>query len=236
VRLPAPFPRAEVLSAFVLIPGAGGARWYWHLLIPGLERLGHEAIAVDIREDDPALGLPEYADRVRAAIGERDDVVLVAQSLGGFTASMVAADTPVSMIVLVNAMIPLPGETPGEWWGTTGSEDARRANDEAAGRSTEFDEQTHFLHDIDPAVAASGASEQRAPSPTPFGQPCAFERWPDVPIHVVVGRGDRFFPADFQRAVARDRLSIEADEIAGGHLVALSNPSGLAAQLQSYVV
>ena len=91
LRLPAPLPRAEVLSTFVLIPGAGGHAWDWHLLVPELERLGHEAIAVDIREDDPALGLAEYAAVVREAIGERDDVVLVAHSLGGFTAPMVAA-------------------------------------------------------------------------------------------------------------------------------------------------
>jgi pimeloyl-ACP methyl ester carboxylesterase len=233
--LSAPLPGGEILTAFVLVPGAGGAAWYWHLLVRELERRGHEAIAVDIREDDPALGLPEYAALVRAAIGDRRGVVLVAQSLGGFTAPMVAKGTPLAMIVLVNAMIPLPGETPGEWWGNTGSEEARVQNDAAAGRAGEFDEQAHFLHDVDPAVVAAGASEQRAPSATPFGQPCEFERWPDVPVKVVVGRDDRFFPATFQRRVARERLGAEADEVAGGHLVALSNPAGLAELLHSYV-
>jgi pimeloyl-ACP methyl ester carboxylesterase len=157
-------------------------------------------------------------------------------SLAGFTAPMVAQDTPLAMIVLVNAMIPLPGETPGEWWGATGQEEARRRNDEAAGRSSEFDVETHFLHDVDPAMAAAGASEQRAPSETPFGQPCDFERWPDIPIKVIVGSDDRFFPAAFQRRVARERLGVEADETAGGHLVALSNPGGLADLLHAHAV
>jgi pimeloyl-ACP methyl ester carboxylesterase len=103
------------MSTFVLIPGAGGNAEYWSLLVRELERRGHEAIAVDIPEQDPALGLPEYADIVVAAIDGRDGVVLVAQSLGGFTAPMVATRVPVAMIVLVNAMIPLPGETPGAW-------------------------------------------------------------------------------------------------------------------------
>ena len=160
--------------------------------------------------------------------------MLVAQSLGGFTAPMVARDTPLAMIIFVNAMIPLPGETPGDWWGNTGAVEARLQSDEAAGRSTEFDVQTHFLHDVDPAVAEAGASEQRDPSATPFGQPCEFERWPDVPMKVVIGRDDRFFPAEFQLRVAWDRLGIEADEIAGGHLVALSNAAGLARQLHAY--
>ena len=32
----------------------------------------------------------------------------------------------------------------------------------------------------------------------------------------------------------RERLGVEADEITGGHIVALSNPVGLAAQLHAY--
>lgn len=223
------------MSTFVLIPGAGGAGWYWHLLVPELEQLGHEAIAVDIRPDDPNLGLPEYADIVATAIGDRRDVVLVGQSLGGFTVPVVAQRVPLRMIVLLNAMVPLPGETPGEWWDATGQVEARTSNDERAGRSTDFDEETHFLHDVPPKVAAAGEKEQRGPADTPFGQPCEFERWPDVPIRVLAGRDDRFFPADFQRRVARTRLGIEADEIAGGHLVALSNPEGLAERLHADV-
>ncbi len=34
--------------AFVLIPGAGGAAWYWHRVVPLLQEAGHEAIAVDL--------------------------------------------------------------------------------------------------------------------------------------------------------------------------------------------
>ncbi len=222
------------MSTFVLIPGAGGAGWYWHRLLPELERHGHEAIAVDIREDDPNLGLPEYANIVQAAIGERRDVVLVGQSLAGFTVPVVAQRVPLRLIVLLNAMIPLPGETPGEWWDATGQEEARRQNDERAGRNPQFDLQTHFLHDVDREIAAAGAAEQREPADTPFGQPAEFERWPDIPIRVLVGRDDRFFPVEFQRRVARDRLGIDADEIAGGHLVALSNPNGLADRLVRY--
>jgi pimeloyl-ACP methyl ester carboxylesterase len=62
----------------------------------------------------------------------------------------------------------------------------------------------------------------------------AFRRWPGIPIKVLAGADDRFFPAGFQRRVAKERLGIDADQIPGGHLVALSNPAGLADRLTSY--
>jgi len=176
--------------------GAGGQAAHWALLVPELRRRGHQVIAVEIAGNDPALGLPEYDQIIDRAIGGRPGVVLVAQSLAGFTAPMIRQ--PVAMIVLLNAMIPEPGETPGEWWDTTGSGAARRAADEAAGRSGEFDIETHFLHDL-PAEARAvlvAAGPPREPADTPFRQPCAFQRWPDVPIKVLIGVGDRLFPAE----------------------------------------
>lgn len=222
------------MALFVLVPGAGGQATYWALLVPELERRGHQATAVDIAEDDPALGLPDYARIVDQAIGDRREVVLVAQSMGGFTAPMVGK--PVAMIVLLNAMIPEPGETPGQWFENTAAGEARRAADAAAGRSGEFDASTHFLHDLSSRALAvlTAAGPPREPADTPFRQPCAFRRWPGIPIKVLAGADDRFFPAEFQRRVAKDRLGIDADQIPGGHLVALSNPAGLADRLTSY--
>ena len=82
------------MSTFVLIPGAGGAASFWSRVVPLLEARGHEAIAVDLPGDDESAGLPEYAGLVTAAIGSRRDVVLVAQSMGGFTAPMVCTARP----------------------------------------------------------------------------------------------------------------------------------------------
>jgi pimeloyl-ACP methyl ester carboxylesterase len=68
----------------------------------------------------------------------------------------------------------------------------------------------------------------------PFETPASFGRWPDLPTRVVVGSDDRFFPAEFQRRVARERLGIDVDEVPGGHLVALSHPVALADLLDRY--
>jgi hypothetical protein len=219
------------MSTFVLIPGAGGAAWYWHRVVPMLQEAGHEAIAVDLPGADDLAGLPEYTRQVVGAIGGRGDAVLVAQSLGGFTAPLVAAEVPVRALVLVNAMIPAPGETPGAWWDNTGWHPARTAAAQQGGYGTEFDEAVYFLHDVPPDVVAAGASHQRPEADAVFGSACDFDAWPSIPIRVVAGADDRFFPAEFQRALARDRLGLTADTLPGGHLIALAQPSGLASYL-----
>jgi pimeloyl-ACP methyl ester carboxylesterase len=216
------------VTTFVLIPGAGGVAWYWHRVAPLLEDARHEAIPVDLPGDDERAALPEYTDLVLDAIGDREGIVLVAQSLGAFTAAPVAAQTKPERLVFVNAMIPSPGERPGEWWDNTGSEPARKAAAERNGYSPEFDLDTYFLHDVPPEVAADGAPHQREEADAVFGSVCDFEAWPQVPLHAVAGRSDRFFPVGFQRRLARDRLGIEADVLPGGHLIALSQPAALA--------
>ncbi len=216
------------MSTFVLIPGAGGTAWYWHRVAPLLREAGHEAIPVDLPGDDPTAGLPEYTRLVIDAIGGRDDVVLVAQSLGGFTAPLVAAKVPVRSLVFVNAMIPAPGETPGAWWDNTGWLEARTAAAERGGYGTEFDLAVYFLHDVPPEVAEAGAAYQRPEADAVFGSVCDFAAWPPVPIRAVAGADDRFFPAGFQRGLAASRLGVEADVLPGGHLIALSRPAVLA--------
>jgi pimeloyl-ACP methyl ester carboxylesterase len=215
-------------TSFVLIPGAGGMAWYWHRVSPLLQRAHHEAIAVDLPGDNESMGLNDYAEIVVHAIGERSDVVLVAQSLGGFTAPLVCARVSVRMLIFVNAMIPRPGETAGAWWDNTGAVKARVAAAGAGGYSAEFDLSTYFLYDVPDAVLRDGPSDQRPQAEAVFGQRCPFERWPSIPIRVIASANDRFFPLSFQRHVARDRLKMDPEVLPGGHLVALSNPQGLA--------
>jgi len=128
------------VATFVLIHGAGSSSWYWHLVDPELRDRGHDVVAVDLPCDDDAAGLTDYADAVVDAIGDRTDLVLVAQSLAGFAAPLVCERVPVDLLVLVAAMVPTPGESPGEWWAATGDEEARRRRAERDGRSAHEDE------------------------------------------------------------------------------------------------
>ena len=107
----------------VLIPGAGGQAWVWHLVEADLRQRGHDAFAVDLPAADEGKGLPAYADAVVAAIGDRDPgspVAVAAYSLGAFTAPLVWQRVRVRQVIFVNAMIPQPGETPGAWWDNVG--------------------------------------------------------------------------------------------------------------------
>jgi pimeloyl-ACP methyl ester carboxylesterase len=222
------------MASFVLVPGAGGMAWYWHRVVPLIRAAGHEPIAVDLPGDDSQVGLAGYADIVIRAFAERRDVVLVAQSLAGFTVPLVCARAPVRMIVFVNAMIPKPGETAGAWWDATGAVEAREQAAARHGYATEFDLGTYFLHDVPQDVLRAGPEQPYEEAKNVFGEPCRFERWPDIPIHVLAGKDDRFFPIEFQRRVARERLGREVEEISGGHLVALSNAEGLTERLIAY--
>src|SRR5262249_27561519 len=125
--------------------------------------------------------------------------------------------------------------SPGEWRGDTGAMAARTAAARRGGYSAEVDMATYFLHDVAPGIIKQSEAHQRPQADTGFGGACPFEAWPRVPIHVVAGRNDRFFPIDFQRRVAAERLHATVDDIPGEHLVALANPEGLVQQLLRYL-
>jgi pimeloyl-ACP methyl ester carboxylesterase len=225
------------MTTFLLVPGAGGQAWYWHRLVPELERRGHGAVAVDLPADDETAGLAAYADTVVAAAGRRSPLVVVAQSLGGLTAPLVCARLPVELLVLVNAMIPLPGETGGEWWTATGQQDARAAYWAREGIAGDPDDDAVlYFHDVPADVTAAALQQPFAQSGRPLADPWPLAAWPDVPTRVVAGREDRLFPADFQRRVAADRLGLAVDEVPGGHLAPLSRPVELADRLEDYLV
>lgn len=223
------------LTSFVLVPGAGGSGWYWHRLAAELGRRGHRAVPVDLPGSDPDAGLADYRDLIVAAAGVGETVVLVAQSLGAFSAPLACDRVAVERLVLVNAMIPLPGETAGDWWDAVGWREAARASAERDGRPDPDvrDLDTLFFHDLPAELVAIMRSDPDAAAegPTVFSEPWPLSRWPDVPTTVLSGTGDRLFPIDLQRRVAVDRLGLGVEELPGGHLLALSQPSALADRL-----
>ena len=218
---------------FALVPGAGGNAGFWQRVQPLLHKDGYHSVAVSLPNWAGAT-LADHADAIVAAAEASTEITLVAQSMGAFSAPLACDRLAVAELVLLNAMIPAPGETAGEWWASTGQPDAMRSNDLREGRDPDagFDAQTYFLHDLPPDVLALlMSSGDEEPVGSLFESPFPLTRWPDVPTTVLAGRDDRFFPYEFQDRIARDRLGLEVEPLPGGHLLALSKPEALVARL-----
>ena len=230
------------MATFVLIPGADGHAWFWHRLVPELRARGHETVAVEM-PTGPSAGLAEHAEAVVDAIGDDavndgTEVVVVAQSIAGFVGPLVCEQVPVDLLVLLNAMVPAPGETADAWWADTGQAEARAEAAARAGRDpkAEFDLLTEFFHDVPPSVTEEAmAAGPSSSSDTFFADPWPLDEWPDVPTRFLQGRDDRFFPIEFQRRVVEERLGVPVEELPGGHLLALSQPVALAEKLDAAV-
>jgi pimeloyl-ACP methyl ester carboxylesterase len=224
------------MATFVLIHGGGDVGWSWHLVQDALRQRGHDVVAPDLPCDDDAADLPDYAETVVDAIGDRRDLIVVGHSYGGFTAPLVADRLPVEVLVLVAGMVPVPGEKPADWWANTGYHQAVEEQARRDGGLTGHDDPSvAFFHDVPRDLAEQALSNERSESEAAYDSPWPLDRWPAVATKFVVCTEDRFFPAEFMRRVVAERLSIVPDEIAAGHYVALSRPHDLADLLDSYV-
>ena len=217
------------MTTYALIHGGGDGGWYWHLVEAELRSRGHQTVAPDLPADSAGATLLDYADVVVAAIGDADDVVVVGQSFGGFTAPLVAARRPVSGLVFVAGMVPRPGEPPADWWTNTGYAEAvaeQAASD--GGLTGNDDPRVCYYHDVSDGLADEALTRERQhPSETAYSQPWPLDEWPDVPTRMIVCTEDRCFPAPFMHALAKERLGVNAEEIAAGHCAALSRPRQL---------
>jgi pimeloyl-ACP methyl ester carboxylesterase len=215
------------MATFALIHGGGDGGWYWHLVADALRAAGHHVVAPDLPGDDDTATLEDYAATVVEAIGDRrDELVVVGQSYGGFTAPLVAERCGADVLVFVAGMVPSPGEAPGEWWEHTGYRDEV---------TTDGDPFVTYYHDVPRPLAEEAMRRERGESTVAYGQPWPRAALPDVRTRFVLCTEDRFFPPAFLRRVVAERLAIEPDEIAAGHCVALSRPNELAALLAGYV-
>jgi pimeloyl-ACP methyl ester carboxylesterase len=211
------------VATFVLIHGGGGSAWDWHLVVPELERRGHDALAVDLPSDDPSAGWSEYADTAAGGIDDRRPAVVVGHSLGGFTAPLVTTRADVAAMVLVAGMIPAPHELFEDWWTNVGYE----------ATSYEGDDEV-FYHDVPDSLAEAAKQRAREERSHALREPWPLEAWPDAATSYLLCRDDRMFAADWARRHARERLGIDADQIDGGHYITLSRPHELAERLDLY--
>jgi hypothetical protein len=214
------------MATYALIHGGGDVGWYWHLVERELRARGHTTVAPDLPIEDANATLDDHAQAVLDAIEtipDRDELIVVAQSAGGYVAPIVAERAEADRLILVAAMIPRPGETAGEMFEATGWR---------MPHSDDPSDLAVFYHDVEPGLAAEAMSRARHDSSG--DEPWPLDAWPAATTHFIVCTDDRFFDADWLRGVVRDRLGIEPDDFASGHTPALSHSTELVDLMESY--
>ena len=156
---------------YALIHGAGDVGWYWHLLEAELRERGHDTVAPDLPVEDDSAGLTDYADVVIDAIGERRNLIVVAQSFGGYVAPIVCDRLPARLLVLVAGMVPVPGETAEEMFANTGWKQEQRTTPARSRSSTTMSRQTSPPRRW-PADAPNRALRARNPGRCERGRTC----------------------------------------------------------------
>ncbi|MCF3138738.1 alpha/beta hydrolase [Paenarthrobacter sp. AR 02] len=208
------------MAVFVLIHGGGSTAWDWHLVSLLLEASGHGVVAVDLPIEDVDAGLEDYTRAVKEAVGEAQRTIVVGHSLGGFTAPLACEELQSDGLVYLSAMIPMPGETFGDWWTNTGHD-----------RETIPDEP--YFNLVPDNLAQEATNRERDQQGAWMSGPWPGNH-PDVPTLGILCRDDLFFPRSFMRRQIRERLGIEPVEIPGGHYATLSNPDAVAAALNDF--
>lgn len=224
------------MARFLLIHGASHGAWCWHKIVARLEKLGHEAVAIDLPShgDDHTpperITIHDYVARTLEAM--KNDTILVGHSLGGLTITLAAAAMPekTRALVYLCAFVPPPGVP-----ATTYRPDAVTGDLVAAQRRDRLRGVTVPDPDLAGEVFYSDCSyEDRAfalprLSPQPIAvmtEVLEFDP-PDVPRHYIRCLKDRAVKPSYQRDICASWPSGTVHELDCGHSPFFSTPGKL---------
>jgi pimeloyl-ACP methyl ester carboxylesterase len=204
-----------------------------------LARLGHDAVGVDLPIDRADATTEDYARAAAGAFCGGAPPIVVAHSMAGLVAPLVAERIPVRGIVYLAALLRRPGRScaddradgfnddispPG--FGEDLLRDAQRLtywpSAEAAGRV--------LYHDCSEAEIAWAFAQLRHQKGY-WTDRTAQTGWPSVPAISIVCAEDRAVNPHWSRRMARTWLGVEPIEFPGGHTPHLARPRELAALL-----
>jgi pimeloyl-ACP methyl ester carboxylesterase len=198
---------------------------------------GRRSVSVDLPSDDPEAGLQAYASAIAAQTdGIESGVVLVAHSLSGLVAPLVAALRPVTSIVYLAAFIPLAGQSMADQFATSPEpvlllEGGRETDDLGRSRWTDEETTARLLYpdlSADDAQWAFGRLRPQAQRSQMEPHPAGL---PEVPACALIGSNDRLMNLAWFRRVARERLGVEPEQMPAGHFPMITSPDLLAARL-----
>ena len=227
------------MASFGLIHGAWHGAWCWSRVTDALQALGHQVRAVDLPVDRPDATTDTYASVAAEAFAGGEPPIVVAHSMAGLVAPLVAGRIPVAGIVYLAALLRRPGRS-------LADDRADGLNDDISppdfGKELQRDGERltfwpdaaaaarHLYQDASEADAAWAFSHLRHQKGywTDRG-PLA--GWPAVPVASLVCDEDRAVNPGWSRRVARDWLGVAPIAFPGGHSPHLTRAHELAALL-----
>ncbi len=227
------------MATFGLIHGAWHGAWCWTRVTAALEALGHTARTVDLPIDRRDASTAAYADAAAEAFSGDEAPIVVAHSMAGLVAPLIADRLSLGGIVYLAAILRRPGLS--------------CAEDRKAGLNADIsppDFGKALLRDeagLTYWPNAAAAARDLYPDASEADAAWAFARlrhqkgywrdrvdaagWPSVPAASIVCDEDRAITPDWSRRVAQDWLKVEPIAFPGGHSPHLTRPQELAALL-----
>lgn len=227
------------MTVFALLHGGLHYGSCWDAVRTELRRQGHRAIAPDLPVDDDSAGALKWAQVVIESIerevdGAPEDVVVVAHSISGLCAPVIATLYPMRHMVFVGGLLPVPGQSFVEHLGANPDAitfpEPQQHGDGPFGLTWESVREG-FYHDCPEALARHTFDELRYQSFTVFTERCPISRWPDTASTYVLMRDDRAVGESWARRNAVARIGAQVVELDGGHSPFFSRPAELSAVL-----
>lgn len=239
---------------FILIHGGFHGAWCWDRVVPELEKLGHEAIALDLPgHGERAAERPEnYKGRIQPILDElRDGDILVGHSGGGYDICVAANYAPekVRHMVHLAAGVPVEGKSVVEATGgateqdESGSEQATQLMDDSTGMlrfikplpdgtmewTSMEGAKEFFYHDCDDETVAWAFSKlSPGISPFPNEKLHLSNLWKaQIPRSFILCTQDRAMPVTMSDEVVK-RMGVEPLTIDASHSPFFSRPRELA--------
>ncbi|WP_017652872.1 alpha/beta hydrolase [Fortiea contorta] len=244
------------MSLFCLVHGAFQGTWCWDLLIPYLEAQGHKIITMDLPIENPSATLSQFADVVIQALPKTDDdIILVGHSMAGTIIPLVAEAVKVRQLVFVGALIPSPGistldqfahrldshtlksfnyqpKDPSQLEQFYNEPDMYEPASVGQDFSTAAVLMNFFFHDCQPDIAQWAISKSRSQQSMAYMLATnPLKALPKVEYKYIVCSNDRIISPTWSRYAARQRLGVDAIELACGHCPHLACPELLALAL-----
>jgi pimeloyl-ACP methyl ester carboxylesterase len=220
------------MSLFCLVHGSAQGPSGWDLLVPELNKRGHQTISVDLPTAEPEASAARYAQVIGRTLKEAQEPgIVVATSASGMFLPLVPAYAAVRRIVFIAAVIPEPGMSLMERFRA----DPQMFNPEWVGKdpTKNPDVARSFLfHDCEPEVVQWALTTLRLTyARDAMSEPCPLQRWPAVPSSYILCSEDRTINPEWWRREAIRLLGSPPLELPGGHCPHVSRPAELASLL-----